>query len=163
MTAIATTTTPTTPRHMNTDPVLGDELLLLRLVRVVNLAARPFAQSVGREHQLSLPEWRVMAVVARQPGITASQLCDLCGMDKMTVSRALAGLEQSQRLARVADEHDHRCSRLHLSEAGLTLHAIVHEAARARESELFAGMTRTDRERLTTILDKLVASMLHTD
>ncbi len=145
------------------DPALGDELLLLRLVRVVNLAARPFAQSVGREHQLSLPEWRLMAVVARHPGRTASQLCDLCGMDKMTVSRAIAGLEQAQRLERRADEDDHRCSRLHLSEAGLALHAIVHESARRREAQLFAGTTRVERERLAAILDKLVDSMLSGD
>ncbi|MDM0047026.1 MarR family winged helix-turn-helix transcriptional regulator [Variovorax dokdonensis] len=140
-----------------------DELLLLRLVRVVNMAARPFAQTVGREYQLSLPEWRVMAVVARYPGSTASQVCDLCGMDKMTVSRALAGLEQSQRLERCADETDHRCTRLYLSEAGSTLHGIVHEKARMRELQLFAGTTPAERERLSATLDKVVAAMARHD
>lgn len=141
----------------------NDELLLLRLVRVVNMAARPFAQNVGREYQLSLPEWRAMAVLARYPGSTASQVCDLCGMDKMTVSRALAGLAQSERLERRADEVDHRCTRLYLSDAGIALHAIVHEAARVREAQLFAGISRTERERLAATLGKLLAAAARTD
>jgi len=141
----------------------ADDLLLLQLVRVVNLAGRPFAQRVGREHRLTLPEWRVMAVVARLPGCTASQVCEQCGMDKMAVSRALGSLQRAQRVDRCADPDDQRCNRLYLSEAGRALHAVVHEAARHREAELFEGMVPAEREQLAAALEKMLAAMARVD
>jgi len=137
-----------------------NDLLLLQLVRVVNLAGRPFAQRVGREHQLTLPEWRVLAVVSRRPGCNASMVSDQCGMDKMAVSRALAGLEAAGRVERRADPDDHRCSRLVLTAAGQALHAIVNEAAHQREAELFADMTPQERGQLGASLDKMIAALL---
>ena len=66
--------------------------LFLQLVRVVNLTARPFQQRVGRAHQLTLNEWRVMAALGSHTGSTATEVADLTGLDKMAVSRALTGL-----------------------------------------------------------------------
>ena len=68
--------------------------LFLKLVRVVNLTARPFQQRVGRAHQLTLNEWRVMAALGSHTGSTATEVADLTGLDKMAVSRALTGLKR---------------------------------------------------------------------
>ena len=77
--------------------------LFFKLVRVVNLTARPFHEKVGREHHLTLNEWRVMVVLGGEPGLNATQIADFTGLDKMAVSRALAGLKRHKRVQRLGD------------------------------------------------------------
>ena len=136
-----------------------EDSVFLKLVRVVNLTARPFQQRVGRRHQLTLNEWRTMAVLGRQPGLTATQLAELTGLDKMAVSRALAGLKRYKRLHRHEDPTDQRRSRLYLSSEGKALHAIVSVEAQAREAELFALADAQELAQLGATLDKLIASV----
>ena len=133
--------------------------VFFKLVRVVNLTARPFHQRVGQKHQLTLNEWRTLAVLAAQPGIHATQVCDLTGLDKMAVSRALAGLTRHKRVQRHEDPTDQRRSRLYLSTAGKDLFAIVSTEAQAREGELFASVDAAELARLGETLDKLIAAV----
>lgn len=145
---------------MNPTPAsAAEDLVFLKLVRVVNLAARPFQQRVGRQHQLTLNEWRTMAVLGTRPGLTATQVADLTGLDKMAVSRALAGLQRAKRLHRHEDPTDQRRSRLHLSSVGKALYATVAVQARERETELFAGVAAEELQQLNATLDKLIASV----
>src|SRR5215470_10137298 len=95
-----------------------DESLFFKLVRVVNLTARPFHEGIGRRHQLALNDWRVMMVVGGHPGCTASEVCARTGMDKMSVSRAIAALARQQRVLRKPDPLDGRRTLLRLSVAG---------------------------------------------
>lgn len=133
--------------------------LFFKLVRVVNLTARPFHERVGREHQLTLNEWRAMAVLAAQPGLSATQVADLTGLDKMAVSRALAGLKRHKRMQRRGDPTDQRCSRLYLTAAGKALHATVGALGRQREAELFAGVDANELARLSDTLDTLIRAV----
>lgn len=135
------------------------ETLFFKLVRVVNLTARPFAQEVGRPLALTLNEWRVMAALGPQGGLTATQLADATGLDKMTVSRALAGLARRKRLQRHDDPTDQRRSRLYLTQAGRRLHDQVQALSRRRESTLFTDLTPAEQERLDRLLDKLIATV----
>jgi len=142
---------------------MNDDLLILKLVRVVNFTARPFEQRVGKPLQLSLNEWRVMAMVGAQPGCTASQVAEHSGMDKMAVSRALAGLQRAKRLRRHEDPTDQRRSRLYLSAAGREVYAVALARAQEREAEMLAAMTAQERGQLGSLLDKLLTSVLHPD
>ncbi|MDM0078375.1 MarR family winged helix-turn-helix transcriptional regulator [Variovorax sp. J2P1-59] len=139
-----------------------EDSVFFKLVRVVNLTARPFRQRVGRQHQLTLNEWRAMAALGAQPGLTATQVADLTGLDKMAVSRALAGLQRHKRLHRHEDPTDLRRSRLYLSSIGKALYATVSLQARERESELFAGVDPAELEAMNATLDKLISSVAGT-
>ncbi len=138
---------------MATDP------LFFKLVRVVNLAARPFQQRVGRVHQLTLNEWRAMAMLGRTPGLTATGVADATGLDKMAVSRALAGLQRHGRLERHDDPADQRRARLYLTAEGQALYATVRKLGREREAELFAGVDADELAQLSATLDKLIAAV----
>lgn len=133
--------------------------VFFKLVRVVNLTARPFQQRVGRQHQLTLNEWRVLAALAAQPGSTATEVSDAIGLDKMAVSRALTGLKARQRVQRHDDPTDQRRSRLYLTRIGKALFSVVNAEAQAREAELFGGIDATELARLGGTLDKLIASV----
>ena len=137
----------------------ADDSLFFKLVRVVNLTARPFQQRVGRQHQLTLNEWRVMAVLGAHPGFTATQVVDRTGLDKMSVSRALAGLKRAKRLQARDDPTDQRRSRLYLTAAGMTLFGTVHALGLQREGELFAGVDAEELARFGATLDKLMVSV----
>ncbi|SEK73553.1 DNA-binding transcriptional regulator, MarR family [Variovorax sp. YR750] len=133
--------------------------LFFKLVRVVNLTARPFHERVGREHRLTLNEWRTMAVLAAQPGLNATQVADQTGLDKMAVSRALAGLRRHKRMQRHDDPTDRRSSRLYLTAVGKALHETVGALGREREAELFAGIEAGELARMEATLDKLILAV----
>ena len=133
--------------------------LFFKLVRVVNLTARPFHERVGCEHRLTLNEWRAMAVLATQPGLNARQVADQTGLDKMAVSRALAGLRRHRRVQRHDDPTDGRSSRLYLTAAGKALHETVGALGREREVMLFAGIDAGELARLDATLDKLIEAV----
>ncbi|RYF62160.1 MAG: MarR family transcriptional regulator [Comamonadaceae bacterium] len=129
------------------------------MVRVVNLTARPFQQRVGRQHQLTLNEWRAMSVLGAHPGFTATQVAEQTGLDKMSVSRALSGLKRARRLQAHDDPTDQRRSRLYLTAAGKDLFGTVQALGLQREAELFAGVDAEELARMSATLDKLILSM----
>lgn len=136
-----------------------DSSLFFKLVRVVNLTARPFHDSVSKQHSLSLNEWRAMVVLASHPGVSATEVCEQTGLDKMSVSRALAGLEKQDRLHRTSDPADQRKSLLTLSPAGRKLFARIGAQAQVREGQLFAGVGSEELVQMNATLDKLVAAL----
>ncbi len=144
---------------MTQDRLPVDSSLFFKLVRVVNLTARPFFESVGRQHKLSLNEWRVMVVLASHPGVAATDVADSTGLDKMSVSRALTSLGRSERVLREGDPADLRKSRLFLSATGKRLFARIGAQATRREAELFGSASPAELALLNTTLDKLIASL----
>lgn len=137
----------------------ADSSLFFKLVRVVNLTARPFHDSVAKQHSLTLNEWRAMVVLASHPGVSATDVCELTGLDKMSVSRALAGLEKQERVHRESDPADQRKSLLTLSPTGRKLFTRIGAQAQVREGQLFAGVSSAELVQMGAILDKLVAAL----
>src|SRR3954463_9846768 len=95
-------------------PVDSDSLFF-KFVRVVNLTARPFHETIGKAHHLTLNEWRAMVVIASHPGLAAAASAESTGLDKMAVSRAIGGLDADGRLVKKPDPADQRRSLLSLS------------------------------------------------
>jgi DNA-binding MarR family transcriptional regulator len=145
-------------------PVLPiDESIFFKLVRVVNLTARPFVESIGRGHRLTLNEWRAMLVLASHPGSAAQDVVAHTGLDKMTVSRALAGLQRRGRLVRREDPGDKRRALLTLSAAGRRVYEQIGVSGKARERQLFAALSAHDQEQLGRTLDTLITTLLAAD
>ena len=140
-----------------------DDSIFFRLVRVVNLTARPFSESIGKAHRLSLNEWRVLLVLANHAGIAASDVAALTGLDKMSVSRALSGLVQRNRVVRRVDPNDRRRLLLRLSAAGERLYVRIGTPAKERERSLFRGIGADEQAQLRRTLDRLVANLLTVD
>ena len=114
-----------------------DDSLFFRLVRVVNLTARPFSESIGRAHHLTLNEWRVLLVLANHPGVAASEVAALTGLDKMSVSRALGGLVRRGRVVRRVDPADKRRQLLRLSADGERLYERVGTPAKVQAYQAY--------------------------
>jgi DNA-binding MarR family transcriptional regulator len=140
-----------------------DSSVFFKLVRVVNLTARPFSESIGQAHHLSLNEWRVLLVLASHAGVAASEVTALTGLDKMTVSRALAALGRRGRVVRKVDVADKRRMLLRLSAEGERLYERIGTPAKQRERTLFAGMGDAEQAQLGRTLDKLIENLVAAD
>lgn len=145
------------------NPLPIDDSLFFRLVRLINLTARPFHASFGRKHHISLNEWRAMVVLASHPGVTASEIAAYTGLDKMSVSRTVATLERHGRVAKEGDPQDKRRVRLSLTPAGEALFEEIAQSAGARERQLFSAITADERHALAAIASKLIAGLLSAD
>ena len=137
--------------------------LFFKLVRLVNLTARPFSQTIGRANQLSLNDWRAMLVLANHPGLAASDVALLTGLDKMTVSRSIAALERRGRLLKREDPSDKRRTLLWLNAAGQRLFERIGTPAKQREAQLFSVASSADQVQLGLTLDRLIDSLLAAD
>ncbi|MBT9486079.1 MAG: MarR family transcriptional regulator [Rubrivivax sp.] len=119
-----------------------------------NLTAKPFPR-FGAQFHLNLTEWRIMLTVADRPGISAQELADHSGLDKMSVSRAVRGLEAQGRLAREGSETDRRMRHLSLTDAGWLVYTQIARAARAREAQVYSELSPAELDSLREMLKKL--------
>jgi DNA-binding MarR family transcriptional regulator len=144
---------PATAEHA---PLQLEHFLPYRLSILSNTVSQAIADDYQRRYDISVTEWRVMAVLARFEGLSAREVAERTAMDKVAVSRALARLVSAGRVSRVTHDDDKRRSVLGLTEAGWLMHDEVAPMARARERELLARLDAEERAWLTRILDKLL-------
>lgn len=131
------------------------EFLPYRLSIVTNRISASFARLYSEKFNLSIPEWRVMAVLGQQPGLSADEVCSETEMDKVPVSRAVTKLLDKGLLDRDFSGDDRRRSILHLSEAGYGMYAQIVPLALSYEEELKAVLTADEQSQLEKLLDKL--------
>ncbi|WP_158752672.1 MarR family winged helix-turn-helix transcriptional regulator [Dyella sp. S184] len=143
---------PATAEHA---PLLLEHFLPYRLSILSNTISQAIADDYQRRYDISVTEWRVMAVLARFDGLSAREVAERTAMDKVAVSRALARLVEAGRVHRSIHDDDKRRSVLSLTEAGWTMHDEVAPMARAREREVLAKLDAEERAWLERILDKL--------
>jgi DNA-binding MarR family transcriptional regulator len=117
-------------------PLQLDHFLPYRLSILSNTISQTIANDYQSRHDLSMTEWRVMAVLARFEGLSAREVAERTAMDKVAVSRALARLADAGRVNRATHGGDKRRSVLSLTDAGWEVHDDVAPMARAREREV---------------------------
>ena len=108
-----------------------------------------------RDENLTIPEWRVLAVISQDTELAARDVVRLTPMDKMTVSRASASLESKGFVVRAISQTDRRVSMLSLSKEGRALFDRVAELALDIEDEMMASLEPEEREALLTAVKKL--------
>jgi len=136
-------------------PLELEHFLPYRLSILSNTVSQAIAREYQQRFDLSVTEWRVMAVLARFDTLSAREVADRTAMDKVAVSRALAGLVASARVIRRIHAGDKRRSVLRLSASGWKIHDSVAPLARAQERKLLARLSAEERKSLDRILDKL--------
>ena len=133
---------------------LGD-FLPYRLSVLSNTISSAIAADYEREFGLNVWQWRVMAVLGEHPGLTARDVTARTAMDKVAVSRAVAGLERMGHLNRINDVEDGRASRLHLTSNGKSTYDKIMPRAAAYERDLLANLSARDQAALTRVLKAL--------
>lgn len=133
-----------------------DEFLPYRLSLLTNTVSAGIARSYRDQHQISVIEWRIMAVLGRYPGLTAKEIGERTAMDKVAISRAVKNLVERGLLERVTDPEDRRRMHLQLSPGpGQNLLKEVIPLAQAYEEKLLAALTPKEQDSLSRLLLKL--------
>ena len=97
-----------------------------------------------------------MAVLAHAPGLSAAEVADRTGMDKVAVSRAVARLLRRRRLRRRQTAADRRRSQLELSAEGSEVYGRIAPWALRYERELVKALTPEELRLLDRALSRLL-------
>ena len=117
-----------------------DDFVPYRLSYTSNLVSEAIARTYESLFGLSIPEWRLIAVIAEHEGLTQAAICTRTGMDKVTVSRAAIALSTRSLIARARSTTDRRSHDLALTGEGRALYAQVAPKALELEKRIFGGL-----------------------
>ena len=132
-----------------------EDFLPYRLSVLSNTVSGAIAGAYSERFGLSIPEWRVLAVLGQIPDISAKQVTMRTAMDKVRVSRAVALLVKKGRIERRTHPEDRRYSILRHSAAGAAIYERIVPLARAYERKLLSILTVNERKTLDRLLAKL--------
>lgn len=137
-----------------------DRFMPYRLSVLTNRMSSAIARYYAERFDLSIPEWRVIAVLGQNPGLSARQVAERTAMDKVQVSRAVASLLAARRLTREAHASDGRMAHLCLSGKGRAIYDEVVPLALALEKQFLSVLSAEELRKLDTILAKLTIGSL---
>ncbi|MGJ4855246.1 MarR family winged helix-turn-helix transcriptional regulator [Labrys sp. KB_33_2] len=135
-----------------------ENFLPYRLNRIGAAVSRDFRAVYGPEHDLTVPEWRVLATLGEFDEMGAKAIGAHSSMHKTKVSRAVRALEERRWLKRRESMEDRREEILSLTPLGRRVYAEIVPRALAFEAALLAALG-PEAKALLRGLDKLEASM----
>lgn len=139
-----------------TDELILEKFLPYRLSILSHTVSTTIAHAYDKRFGLSIPEWRVIAILGRFPGLSAVEVAERTLMDKVAVSRAVARLIKNGRIDRAFADADRRRSILNLSAEGRRVHDDVAPLALQFERDLLEGMSDDEIGQLNGIMDRLL-------
>lgn len=120
---------------------------------VARLFRRRF-EDEARIHGVTLPQWRALAEIHRQEGISQVSLAGCIDTDPMTLSGILDRLEKRGLIERYTDPNDSRAKLARLSPAGLELVTTAKNVGRELYENALEGLTPAERE-------AVIAGLMH--
>lgn len=138
---------------MNDDPVLRVERELGLLLRRARAASAGLARAVHPD--LDGSAYLLLATVARTPGTRTSDLADLLGVGRGTMSRQVTRLERLGLLSRTPDPRDSRSRPLELTEEGARRLAHARAGRQQYVRDTLAGWEAEELTHLAELLRRL--------
>jgi DNA-binding MarR family transcriptional regulator len=133
-----------------------EDFLPYRLAILSHTVSSLIARVYDKRFGLTIPEWRVIAIVGRFPGLSAVEVAERTMLDKVAVSRAVTKLIKAGRIDREFADADRRRSILTLSEDGRKVHDEVAPLAMAMEDDLLHGLADDEIAVLNTVIERLL-------
>ena len=138
------------------EPFELEDFLPYRLSVLTNTISQGIAASYRDEHGISVTEWRILAVLGRYPGLTASEVVERTAMDKVSIHRGVKSLLEKRLLERKPDPDDRRRQRLLLTPTdGQAVLSDVIPRARAFEKKLLDALDPDEAGLVDVLLKKL--------
>lgn len=132
-----------------------DAYLPYRLSVASNAVSGLIARAYEDRFGLTVPQWRLICVLAEDKALTQVAVVARTGMDKVTVSRAAQGLSRRRLVARSEHHADARSHMLTLTVEGARLYAEIAPLALAYEAALIAGLAPSEVALLKRLLLRL--------
>jgi DNA-binding MarR family transcriptional regulator len=131
------------------------DFLPYKLSTTSNAVSGRIAQEYRSRFGLSVPEWRVMAVLGDAGPMTQRELTQHTVMDKVAVNRACKVLEDRKLAVRKPNTQDGRSHLLELTPEGKAMHGQIMPLALEMERRLFANFSDDEVERFRSLLARV--------
>ncbi len=111
------------------------------------------------QHELTMPAWRSLAVIARYGPLSAGELGTKTSSDPYRVVRSIDLLVKKGLITRELDPADRRRASLQLTARGRVIYEDIEAGAIANERFLRAGLTSQEVRSLESILARIDAQV----
>jgi DNA-binding MarR family transcriptional regulator len=117
-----------------------EQFLPYRLNRIASAVSQDFRSIYGPRHDLTIPEWRLLATLGQFEAMSARDIGRHSSMHKTKVSRAVRALEERRWLRRQESEEDRREEILTLTALGRKSYREIVPKALAFEHRILADL-----------------------
>jgi DNA-binding MarR family transcriptional regulator len=122
---------------------------------IANKLSRSATVLYQKRFGVNVTEWRILVLLAVEPGIPASRICHVIGFDKGPVSRTLSIMQQRGLITVKVDPNDGRTHSITLTPKGRAIHDDIVVIALERERRLLACLQKDEREVLINLLGRV--------
>jgi DNA-binding MarR family transcriptional regulator len=124
--------------------------------KISNSASATYRPQFG----IGITDWRIMALLATEPWISAGRVCDVIGLDKAAVSRSVRGMKSAGIVDVQRGDNDQIRQSIALTRKGLNLHDRIVKLSLARERQLLKGFSAAERTTLINFLSRMHAQVV---
>jgi DNA-binding MarR family transcriptional regulator len=122
---------------------------------IANKLSRSATVLYQKRFGVNVTEWRILVLLAIEPGIPASRICHVIGFDKGPVSRTLSIMQGRGLVAVKTDPKDGRTHSISLTPKGRAIHDDIMVVALERERRLLGCLQKEEREVLINLLARV--------
>lgn len=133
-----------------------DHYIPFLLSAIANKWSRSSSHIYLAEFGVGVTEWRIMAMLALEPRITAYRICQVIGLDKAATSRALKSLEGRGLVASWQEDPQNHRKTVELTPSGEALHDRIIRRAHDREEILLSDLSPDEVRVLAGILRRMM-------
>ena len=139
------------------EPRTLDELLNYRLQRLYAASSAPVIRLMEGRWGITHREWRLIALMAAEGGMSPSALAERAHLDRARTSLAITSLVEKKLVERAPQQGDARRARIELSAEGCRLFDEVFPQVAALNARLMAAIDDVTAQALDLALDRLTA------
>lgn len=134
---------------------LSDWQLLNQVTHIFRSVSDSFMDQVDMPRGQAM----VLCTVARQDGMTQSEIADQLSVQGATVTTMLQKMEESGLVIRRRDQADNRLVRVYLTDIAKDKERAINAQFVSLEDKVFAGIEPADRTRLRELMFHLLKNM----
>ena len=105
--------------------------------------------------KLTIPQFRVLLKLAREPSLSQSEVADWMGIAAPTLTKMIDTLVKRKLVKRIKDAKDLRCTRLSATPAGEKIHQLYKEEVLKKIILKIDQVSTSEKKALTTSLATL--------
>jgi MarR family transcriptional regulator for hemolysin len=114
----------------------------------------------AREISLTLAQAKALVRLEKNEGVSQARLAELAELEPMTMVRILDRMEAEGLLERQPDPADRRARCLYLTVKARPILSEIWRLSDEIRAELFAGVSKAEREQFMTVLERLYDNIL---
>lgn len=122
-------------------------------------ALRRIVDIAIQDYGLNRSQWRLLAYVLRDEGMTQTELARLLELERASVGQAIDALERKQLVERVKVQGDRRVWRIYPTEEARLLVPALRETINEIHEQMFAGFSKQEISLLNQMLERIMTNL----